>query len=294
MVVRLSQVKLLFRRTFALHDFYGKCTLMTLSTILEHLEQIAPTHDAESWDNVGLLVGDPAQDVSHAMLTIDYTPQVAIEAERKNCDLVIAYHPPIFEPLKRITAGSLIYDAIRRGVAIYSPHTALDVAEMGTNDMLADVVGMGERRPLRIRPRPDEKSASNIEPTAPGMGRVGPLLRPATRTEVFERIKQQLGLAHLLIAWPQKGIVHRAAVCAGACGNHLNEAIAEKVDLYLTGEMRHHDAIKAVSAGLTVVCTLHSNSERAILRRLKGRLTKEAPEVQFHLSEMDCDPFTVT
>ena len=114
-----------------------------------------------------------------------------------------------------------------------------------------------------------------------------------TVPDVFERIKRELGIEHLLIAGPREGMVHRAAVCAGACGNHLDEAIAQKVDLYLTGEMRHHDAIKAVNAGLTVVCTLHSNSERPVLRRLRDRLTKEVPGVQFHLSEMDRDPFTV-
>ena len=362
---------------------------MRLGKLIEILESIAPARYAEPWDNVGLLAGDPAQEIARAILAIDYTPEVAAEARRKTCDLVIAYHPAIFEPLKRIIAGSLVYDAIRRGVAIYSPHTALDVAEGGTNDMLADAVGIGERQPLKmISPEsihyklavfvpeaaagkvsnalfaagagrigqysacsfqskgagtffgepgsnptigesgslqnvmetkietlvplgkveavlqalrathPYEKPAFDLHvlaapPDGLGMGRVGPLLQPATRAEVFERIKRELGIEHLLIAGPKEGMVHRAAVCAGACGNHLDEAIAQKVDLYLTGEMRHHDAIKAVNAGLTVVCTLHSNSERPVLRRLRDRLTKEAPGVQFHLSEMDRDPFTV-
>src|SRR5689334_18836675 len=113
-----------------------------LSRIVEALEQIAPVANAEEWDNVGLLVGDPNQDISKACLTIDYTPEVAAEAQREHCDLIVAYHPPIFSGLKRITSPSPIYDAIHRGVAIYSPHTALDVAEGGTNDMLADVLGL--------------------------------------------------------------------------------------------------------------------------------------------------------
>ena len=79
------------------------------------------------------------------MLAIDYTPEVAREAAAAACDVVIAYHPPIFQAVKRVTAGGpsdLVYDAIRRGVAIYSPHTALDVADGGTNDVLADVLGL--------------------------------------------------------------------------------------------------------------------------------------------------------
>src|SRR5687768_10425589 len=123
---------------------------MKLSEFIDAMEGIAPTRHAEPWDNVGLLAGDPAQDVSKALLTIDYTPDVAAEAREQKCDLVIAYHPPIFDALKRVTAGSLVYDAIRRGVAIYSPHTALDVADGGTNDMLADALGLLDRQPLRL------------------------------------------------------------------------------------------------------------------------------------------------
>jgi hypothetical protein len=111
---------------------------MELSKLIAALEQIAPTSAAESWDNVGLLAGDPAQQISRIMLTIDYTPEVADESADSKCDLVIAYHPPIFSPLKRLTPPNLVFDAIRRGVAIYSPHTALDAAAGGTNDMLAD------------------------------------------------------------------------------------------------------------------------------------------------------------
>src|SRR6266513_738938 len=124
---------------------------MILSSLLDVLEEIAPTRHAETWDNVGLLAGDPEQKVNRSMLAIDYTTAVAAEAADKHCDCIISYHPPIFEALKRIVAPSPIYDAIRRGVAIYSPHTALDVAAGGTNDMLADANGLcGYRQPLRI------------------------------------------------------------------------------------------------------------------------------------------------
>src|SRR6476469_9037876 len=109
---------------------------MLLQELLSVLNDIAPTRNAESWDNVGLLVGDPAQPVSRVLLTIDYTPDVADEARAEGCDAVVAYHPPIFDAIKRVTGESLVFDAIRRGVAIYSAHTALDVVEGGTNDLL--------------------------------------------------------------------------------------------------------------------------------------------------------------
>src|SRR5436305_5700677 len=99
-------------------------SIMQLSDALQVLESIAPLAYAESWDNVGLIAGDPRQDIRRAILTIDYTASVADEARDAQCDLVIAYHPPIFKSVSRLTAGNLVFDAIRRGVAIYSPHTA--------------------------------------------------------------------------------------------------------------------------------------------------------------------------
>src|SRR5436190_4699675 len=121
---------------------------MQLADLVGELEQIAPTRYAESWDNVGLLVGDPQQDISAVMLTIDYTSEVACEAAGAKCDAIIAYHPPIFDGLKRITSASLIFDAIRRGVAIYSPHTAWYVADGVSNDVLADILELQDYWPL--------------------------------------------------------------------------------------------------------------------------------------------------
>src|SRR5205085_12684287 len=100
-----------------------------------------------------LIVGDPEQPVMAVMLTIDYTAAVADEARAAKCDAIVAYHPPLFEAVKRMTSNgstSLVFDAIRRGVALYSPHTALDVAEGGTNDVLADILALQDRVPLKL------------------------------------------------------------------------------------------------------------------------------------------------
>lgn len=362
---------------------------MQLRHVIDALEQIAPTRHAESWDNVGLLAGDPQQDVSRAILAIDYTDEVAAEREAVGCDLVIAYHPPIFSAIKRLTAGSLVFDAIRRGVAIYSPHTALDVAAGGTNDVLCDVLCVARRSPLKLsetkatqyklvtfvpeealervsralfeagagrignysacsfrlkgtgtffgekgtnpavgqsgkleqapevrletvvptgkvgaviealrKSHPYEEPAFDLNqlaaaPEGIGIGRVGEFDAPVERPELLSRIKRGLELDHLLVAGPTEGAVQRVATCAGACGDLLDDAIAQDAGLYLTGEMRHHDAIKAARAGLTVVCTLHSNSERATLKRLKQRLADALPALTCHLSQRDRDPFQV-
>jgi putative NIF3 family GTP cyclohydrolase 1 type 2 len=73
----------------------------------------------------------------------------------------------------------------------------------------------------------------------------------------------------------------------------LDAAIAGGAQLYLTGEIRHHDAVKASAAGVTVVCTLHSNSERAVLKRVKQKLEETPSMPPISISTADRDPFTV-
>ena len=255
---------------------------MKLRDLVAAMESLAPPSLAEPWDNVGLLVGDPDQDLTHALLTIDATPAVIDEAAALGCELILAYHPVIFEGLKRVTAGSRAWTLLRRGIAVYSPHTALDVAEGGTNDVLADVVGLLHRRPIRVT-RPE---------TGMGLGRIG-AIAPTERAELLDRIRAGLGVARLLVAGPTEGAVSRVAVGAGACGDLLGDVLAAGAGLYLTGEMRHHDALRAADAGVTVVCALHSNSERVTLDRLAARLGGLVTGVRFTRSQRDRDPFEV-
>ncbi len=256
---------------------------MILRDLLPILDAVAPLRWAEPWDNVGLLTGDPDAEVARALLTIDLTHAVADEAVREGCALVVAYHPILFEGVKRVRHDSVLHRVIRAGVAVYSPHTALDVAPGGTNDVLADALSLTARAPLRL--------------TAPaegqGIGRVGTLPPGQTRRALVARVKQALGLSALLIAGPLEGEARRAAVCAGAGRGLLADALAAGVDLYLTGELPHHDALAAAAAGVTVVCALHSNSERASLGRLAARIAAEAPGVAARVSEIDRDPFVV-
>jgi hypothetical protein len=125
-----------------------------------------------------------------------------------------------------------------------------------------------------------------------GQGRIGPVPR-IERGELFDRIKKELDLSHLLIAGPPRGPVERVACCAGSCGDFVKDALAAKAELFLTGELRHHDALEAAKAGMTVVCTLHSNSERAVLKRLMSRLAERLPGMTFQTSQKDRDPFTI-
>lgn len=263
---------------------------MKLSDVMAILDQLAPLHYAETWDNVGLLVGDPDMDVQRVLVTVDYSLPVAEEARSRRAELVVAYHPPMFVPVKRVPHDALWADAVRQGVALYSPHTALDVALGGTNDFFADACGISPsgRRPLRaFTPKPGKS-----EPEGIGLGRVGDVA-PQPLRSIVERMKPALGLDHVLVAGSLDRIVRRVAVAAGAGGDLLGDAVNARADLFVTGEIRHHDVLSALIRGVAVVATLHSNSERAAVKAYASRVARGLDGVTVFSSEHDADPFTV-
>lgn len=263
---------------------------MKLTDVLSILDRLAPLRYAESWDNVGLLVGDPAADIQRVLVTVDYSTLVADEARAHGAELVVAYHPPMFAPVKRVPHDALWADAVRRGIALYSPHTALDVALEGTNDFLADACGVvaSGRCPLR----PFAAKPGSSEPEGIGLGRVGDIA-PEPLGKVIERLKPALGLDHVLVAGALDKVVSRVAVAAGAGGELLGDAVRSRAELFVTGEIRHHDALSALLRGVAVVATMHSNSERAAVKAYASRIARELDGVTVLSSERDADPFVV-
>jgi len=246
------------------------------------MDRIAPVSLAESWDNVGLLVGDPNAPLRRLLLTVDLLPEVIEEAVHAGAEAVVAYHPPIFRAQKNFLADDLAYQAARAGISVYSPHTALDVASGGTNDCLMDVLGVAERTPLRRR-----------IPDGPGIGRVGDLAQGQSHEAFVELLKRALALPHVLVAGTPKDAVRRVAVCAGAGGSLVADAHRAGADVFVAGELGHHDALLAARLGLCVVCTLHSHTERLALAPLRARLLAELPGVDVSVSGRDADPFMI-
>jgi dinuclear metal center YbgI/SA1388 family protein len=261
---------------------------MQLAHLIAVLDSIAPLTHAEAWDNVGLLLGRGDDEVRRALITIDLTPAVLQEAQAADVQLIVAYHPPWFASKKRLCGPDLLLDAARQGFAIYSPHTALDAAFGGTNDVLADAAGIcqSERKPL--------VPASQVLPKACGMGRVGINLGSPHFATWLKQLKSQMGVQHALVARPLgcDGTIRKVAVCAGAGDGLLDAALHEKADVYVTGELRHHDVLRALRHQMTVVALLHTNSERAALAPYQAQCALSAPCVTFVTSVSDADPYT--
>jgi len=131
------------------------------------METIAPTELAQPWDNVGLLAGDYNSPLAGVLLSIDLTAEVVQEAVLGRFDAVVAYHPPIFKPVASLRVPSAgteaqVFECIRNRIAVYSPHTALDAAEGGTNDVMAELAGITQAEPLEYSERPSRSECKVV------------------------------------------------------------------------------------------------------------------------------------
>jgi dinuclear metal center YbgI/SA1388 family protein len=373
----------------------------TLSSVVGLLERLAPLDLAEDWDNVGLLV-EPSQaatrEVQRLFLCIDLSESVLEEALAASADFVLAYHPPIFRGLTRLRASSpgerVLVRALEAGLAVYSPHTALDATPNGVNDWLARGVGDGPRTPLvphaskaqaselklvvfvprshlaelrsalarelgagkignysecsyeldgqgsflgnddaspavgsrgklelvpeaRLEMRcptsalaelarviaahhPYEEPAWDLYPLlspprhpGAGAGRLLELSTPTSLAQVLGRLKAHLAVSSLRLAQAERhsgdAKISRVAVCAGS-GGALFEKV-RNVDLFVTGEMRHHDVLAKLGVGSSVILAEHTHTERGFLPELAAEITGLAGgELEVLVSQRDADP----
>lgn len=259
----------------------------SLAEVTDILHEIAPLELAAAWDNVGLLLQPRSRPgkVARALLTIDLSPAVVAEAIAIRADLVVAYHPPIFQPLRRLHADGGTQEALLRaaaaGIAIHSPHTALDAAPSGLADWLVECV-LGGEAPKELRPCGEGE-----------FGRVVALAKPLPFRTLLQRCKRKFAVRTLQVARPARApaSVRSIAVAAGAGGSVLRGAAA---DVLVTGEMSHHDALAALAAGRSVVLAGHSNTERGFLKVLQKRLRGAfAGDLDVRIAAADRDPFVV-
>lgn len=130
--------------------------MTTIADITRWLDSFAPPHLAESWDNTGLLLGDPSAACKKIMTCLTLTPDSAREAAQEKADLVVSHHPILFKPTRTLRADdpahAPVWTLARSGIALYSPHTAFDNTADGINDSLANLLGLVNLQPLRPSP----------------------------------------------------------------------------------------------------------------------------------------------
>ncbi len=256
----------------------------TLSLITAKLAEWAPLELAESWDNVGLLVGDPACTASRIMTCLTLSEDVADEAIAEHVDLIVTHHPLPFRPLTRIVTdrpeGRILWKLIGQQIAIYSAHTAYDSAASGVNQQWAQRLELTEIAPL---------VASEQAPTV-GTGRVGLVAGQATLASFAEQVCEALEFARLRVVGSDAQIIRKVAIACGSGGSLFQAAIAAGVDVIVTGEATFHDLLAARAAEMAVVLTGHFASERFAVESLAAQIAREFPSIAVWPSRHETDP----
>lgn len=254
--------------------------------ICDYLDQLAPRELAESWDNTGLLVGDPAAPVERVMTCLTITPESTVEAVESQAQLIVTHHPLPFRPLARITtestAGHLLWQLIRAGIAVYSAHTRFDSTGSGINQQIGKRLGLQDLRPL----------APLVGQTAVGAGRIGEFSTPLTLRSFAGVLKSQFGLAALEVAGSLEAFVRRVAIACGSGGSLLEPACHAGCDTFLTGEANFHTALECRARGVILVLLGHYASERFAMEGLAAQLASAFPQLTVWPSRCESDPLT--
>ena len=185
------------------------------------LFEAAPEYMKMEWDNVGLMCGHAAQEVTRVLVALDASYRVLNEAQAAHCELVVCHHPLIFGGTKTVTdetpLGRSLLFAIENGISVLSFHTNLDCAPEGVNDVLARSLGLSEVTVM-------EPAGTDEQGRAYGLIRTGTV--PETDVHSFAaQVKQALGCEGLRYADGGRP-VHRVAVGGGSCGSAIGNVLA--------------------------------------------------------------------
>ena len=263
---------------------------ITVEDIRRAVNDIAPFELAESWDNPGLLVGDPATEVKQVLTCLDVTEAAARKAVELGCNVIVAHHPLIFKGIRNLSAGepatATLKVLLQHDIAVIAAHTNLDIAEGGVNDTLARLIGLDMDTLQGFVPAgkmPDGRPAF--------MGRIGePRQSGLTLDDFVAQVAAALPAGQ--VRFVRAGSLHRfgaagglattvrrVALCSGSGAEFIPQATAMGADTYVTGDVRYHDAQLAANLGLNLIDAGHFGTEFPIAHVLQEKLAALFPDI---------------
>ena len=243
---------------------------MKCQAIIDMLERLAPKKMAEDWDNPGLLAGSPKQEIDKVMVCLDVSIPVVEAAIEAGADMIVAHHPMIFKGVRQLRTdlydGRMFQLILSHDIAVYAAHTNLDIAPGGVNDVLAQAVGLESIEPFVVTDA--EKGYS--------LGRLGYLPQKKSLDEFVLDVKAGLGIEHLRIVRASNKPIRKVALCSGAGAEFVPKAAFKGADVYLTGDVKYHDAQAAVQQGINIIDAGHFGTEFPVVAALADYLRQEA------------------
>ena len=240
--------------------------MVCVRDVMAKIEELAPTSLACDWDNVGLLVGNGDKQVKRIMVMLDADVHTIDEAIANNVDLIITHHPILLKPINRITDKKLI-KLIENGISIYTAHTNLDSTNGGVNDVLAQKLGLDNIGKFPL-----------IEDTEL-LGRIGNVAE-CTLEEFIKTVKTALNCEFVRYIGDKSTIIRKVSVCGGGGADFIPLAKTSGCDVYVTGDVKYHQAQVASEIGLCVIDAGHFETENIICSVLADYLKYMFKEVE--------------
>lgn len=249
---------------------------VTLKNLLFILDEIASFSLAESWDNVGLMVGDPHQKISGILIALDPTEDLLEEAITSGINTIITHHPLIFNPLSNIRTdqplGRFLRKALKNNIAVIGCHTNLDVVSGGVNDILATKLGLTDLQPLY--PSKDTGHELQTDTGHVGLGRIGHFSPPLDGKTVISRLLSSLGIQAVQLVGNPPEQVSTVAVCGGSGSDLAETAFNMGAQVYITSEIKHSVARWAEMNDFCMLDAGHFATENVIVPALADALQK--------------------
>ena len=240
---------------------------MKVRDITSVIESFAPLSIQESWDNSGLIIGSPDQEVNGVLLGFDCTADLVDEAVECGADMIVTHHPLIFGGVKRISpedpVGLAILKAAASGIAVYAAHTSADKVLGGVSGAMARRLGLLNVRVL------DE------EPGGYGLGAVGDLPTPMEGEDFIEYVKSKFHLKVARCSRVPDVPVKKVAMCGGSGGSLIGNAREAGAQAYLCGDISYHHFF--TTKDFMVIDIGHYEGEVEIVDILFSLLRKNFP-----------------
>ena len=236
--------------------------MITVNDIFKFLSDKYPLDTACDFDNVGILVGNGDTIVTKIMVCLDCDKFALQTASEMGCELIVTHHPVIFDGLKSVTHGDIVYELIKSDISVISMHTNLDIAKGGVTDSLCEILEL-----------------KNVKPYTAHDG----FLIRSTKTDIKNpdelalHIKEKLGYS---VRYVGENQVENVLVCSGAGADFFEDAVTDNFDALITADVKHHVFIEAINKGISVFDCGHYASEAVIIEPLKNLLSEHFDETE--------------
>lgn len=257
------------------------------------MEQIAPAALKESYDNVGLMVGDMQQEISKVLVALDCTIEVIEEAKREKAQMIFTHHPLLFKKPSTITTNTLqgkkIIELIKNDISLYSAHTNLDSIAGGMNDAFSRLLGFDKFIVMEKSPVKGYEGS--------GIGRLVELEEEKSLGEIIDTVKEKLNVSSIRFAGHKEARVRKIALINGSGEDFFFLSKAMGADCIITGDTTYHFVSDFKEMGMNIIDMGHFGSEWPLFvclsRKIDEEIRAKGHKVEFVISKTTKDPYVL-